>query len=232
MTLRIQDSVFVVVPVYKEDPQVLKETLAHVLSVFMDVVVVDDGSQSDLKKELIHLPVYFLSHPINLGQGAALQTGTDFALRQGASFVIHFDADGQHLVSDACKMLEVVQEGGLDIVMGSRFLKGKRTEGMPWGRRIILKSGRVFNFILTGLWLTDAHQGLRVLNQKAASIIRLQENRQAHATEILLEIKKHQLRYREFGVTTVYTKYSLAKGQKSLNAFNIFIDLVLNKIFK
>jgi glycosyltransferase involved in cell wall biosynthesis len=221
----------VVVPVYNENPQVLKETLDPLLAVFKNVVVVDDGSLSDLKKELVRLPVYFLSHPINLGQGAALQTGTDFALRQGASFVVHFDADGQHLISDACQMLEAVQEGGLDIAMGSRFL-GQKNEGMPWGRRVILQAGRAFNFLLTGLWLTDAHQGLRVLNRKAASTIRLQENRQAHATEILMEIKKHQLRYREFGVTTVYTQYSLAKGQKSWNAFTIFIDLVLNKIFK
>jgi hypothetical protein len=92
--------------------------------------------------------------------------------------------------------------------------------------------GRLVNFMFTGMWLSDAHQGLRALNQKAAKGIRLRENRQAHATEILLQIRTHRLRFVEMPVKTIYTEYSLAKGQRSAGAFNIFVDLILNKFFR
>lgn len=221
-----------VVPVYNEDAAVVRETISGILPFYKQVVLVDDGSTSDIKKTIRDLPVYFLRHPINLGQGASLQTGTDFALLNGAEYIVHFDADGQHNPADIVPMLRVMQKDVADIMLGSRFKSKERADNVPLFRRIVLQFGRIINFIITGMWLTDAHQGLRVLNKKAASLIRLRENRQAHATEILLEIKKNRLRWQEIGVSTLYTKYSLAKGQKSLNAFTIFIDLVLNKFFR
>lgn len=227
-----KNKIFVVVPVYDEDVAVIRETISGILPFYKQVVLVDDGSTSDIKEKISDLSVYFLRHSANLGQGASLQTGTDFALLNGAEYIVHFDADGQHDPADIARMLRAVQEDIADIMLGSRFMSKAGADNVPLVRRIILQFGRIINFLITGMWLTDAHQGLRVLNKKAASLVRLRENRQAHATEILLEIKKHRLRCQEMGVSTLYTKYSLAKGQKSLNAFNIFIDLVLNKFFR
>jgi glycosyltransferase involved in cell wall biosynthesis len=227
-----QEEVFIVVPVYNEDIVVLRDTLSALLKQFSNVVVIDDGSGGEIGTRIKDLPVHFLRHTVNLGQGAALQTGTEHALLKGALKIVHFDADGQHVPANISRMLQALQEGKADVVLGSRFINQKGKENMPLGRKVVLQFGRIVNLFITGLWLTDAHQGLRVMNRKAASLIILRENRQAHATEILLEIRKHRLRYLEMGVETIYTKYSLAKGQKSLHAFNIFIDLVLNKIFR
>lgn len=226
------DRVYVVVPVFNENADVLCETLVQLLAFFPQVVVVDDGSAVPLQVTLQDLPVYLLRHPANLGQGASLQTGTDFALARGAEAIIHFDADGQHTPADAARMLQFLREDRADVVLGSRFLNKEGAGPMPKGRRAVLQVGRVVNFVFTGLWLTDAHQGLRALNRKAAWSIRLQENRQAHATEVLLQIRTHRLRYVEMPVKTIYTEYSLAKGQRSAGAFSIFVDLILNKLFR
>lgn len=225
-------AIFTIVPVFNEDPEVLVQTVRGLLPVAGQVVVVDDGSTQDLREALRTYPVFYLRHSINLGQGAALQTGTTFALQQGADFVVHFDADGQHQPADVAILLEEVAQGGTDVALGSRFLRKADARKIPLLRQVLLQAARFVNFLFTGLWLTDAHQGLRVLNRKAASLITLSENRQAHATELLAQVRRRKLRYREFPVTVEYTAYSRSKGQSSGQSLGILVDLVLNKIFR
>jgi len=94
-----------------------------------------------------------------------------------------------------------------------------------------LKSACLLNYFFTGILLTDAHNGLRAFNRHAANSIRLKENRMAHATEFLLEIKRSWLAFAEYPVHIRYTPYSRKKGQSLLNSIRIFFELVLNKIF-
>jgi polyprenyl-phospho-N-acetylgalactosaminyl synthase len=226
------DKVFVVIPVYNEHLQVLEETVINLLREYAHLIIVDDGSSLACKEVLWHLQVTYLRHPVNLGQGAALQTGTDYALRQGAEIIVHFDADGQHNPLDIAPMLEVIRQGQAEVVLGSRFLREGDGQHIPFIRKMTLQGGRIINFLFTGIWLSDAHQGLRVMSRKAAMLIRFTENRQAHATEILSQIRKNKLSYQEMPVNVRYTTYSRSKGQGSLNAFNVMVDLVLNKIFR
>ena len=219
---------FIVIACFNESLRI-KETVTSVLTLGYEVVVVDDGSSEDIKKELRDLPVHFLRHPINLGQGASLQTGMDYAAQQGAKIVAHFDADGQHRREDLEKLIDFIRVGKADIVLGSRFLDKEDIAYIPVARRRILKLARFVNGCLSGLWMTDAHNGLRAMNRKAFLSIRLKENRMAHATEILQQIKEQKLTWKELPVRIIYTDYSQEKGQSSWNALNIFFDLIIRK---
>ena len=167
---------------------------------------------------------------MNMGQGAALQTGISLALKKDAEYLVTFDADGQHDVSDIDGMLHKLKEEHFDIVLGSRFLPGAGGN-ISAGRKLFLKAACYLNYLFTGILLSDAHNGLRIMNRHAAESIHLKENRMAHATEILKEIKKHGLKFGEFPVQIHYSGYSKKKGQSLLNSVRIFFDLVLNKIF-
>lgn len=194
------------------------------------VVVVDDGSADDTAAVARAMGALVVQHPINLGQGAALQTGIDFAMRRGAQYMVTFDADGQHVASEIGDLVAALQQSGADIACGSRFLG--RTENLPKARRVLLKMATVFTAITSGLRMTDAHNGFRVLTRKAASEIRIRQNRMAHASEIINEIARHDLRFVEVPVTIRYSEYSIRKGQKLSNSFNILLDLLIKRLYR
>jgi glycosyltransferase involved in cell wall biosynthesis len=222
--------VFIIIPSYNE-AEVLATTIQGLLPLGYSIVVVDDASVDNTRDIAKEYPVYVLRHKINMGQGAALQTGITFALRHGADYFVTFDADGQHTPSDILPMLQILEEGTADIVFGSRFLSAG-TMKVSFVRRMILHFARYLNFLLTGILLTDAHNGLRVFNRKSASVISIRENRMAHATELLLLVKQHGLRYKELPVQINYTPYSVKKGQKNFHSFKVLQDILLHKFFK
>lgn len=221
--------IFVVVPAYNEAASI--RTVVDQLTTFgYSVVVVDDGSASRLFPLLEDAPVHYLYHRVNLGQGAALQTGLEYALARGAKYIVTFDADGQHEGADIQRFIQVLEEDQADIVLGSRFLE-TAVHNMPARRKTLLQLARYINYIFTGLLLSDAHNGMRALNRRAAEAIRIHENRMAHATEILSQVKDKKLRYAELPVHVYYTSYSRAKGQSLFGGFRILFDLLLAKLF-
>jgi polyprenyl-phospho-N-acetylgalactosaminyl synthase len=222
---------FVVVPAYNE-ASVIGPTVRPLIDAGFSVVVVDDGSSDGTWEEIQQLPVYGLRHPINLGQGAALQTGMAFALKQGADFVIHFDADGQHRPVDIQVVLQPLLDGEVDVALGSRFLSASSAAVVPFRRRLFLRGATYVNFLLTGVLLSDAHNGLRALTRDAAQRIQFRENGYAHASEILHQIRSHRLAYTERPTTVLYSEYSVAKGQSLWNGFNIVFELIMTKLFQ
>ena len=225
--------VFLVIPSYNEG-RVLASTIRGLLPHGYSIVVVDDGSSDGtpaiLAPILKDLPVHYLRHPVNLGQGAALQTGMDYALAQGAEYIVHFDADGQHPAEGIPSLLDPICRGECDVAVGSRFLDPESVKLIPRRRRILLRGAVVISGILTNLWLSDAHNGFRALSHAAAKKIRLHENGFAHATEFLDEVRRAKLRLREVPVAIRYTNYSQAKGQPASNSVNILIDVLLRKV--
>lgn len=223
-------NIYIIVPVFNE-AEVIATTVSDLLMKGFTIVVVDDASSDNTAEIIKSLPVYYLKHNINLGQGAALQTGITFAQDKGADIFVTFDADGQHRSADIKPMIDKLVTEELDIIFGSRFL-GKNISGGLVSRKLVLHFARYFNFLLTGILLTDAHNGLRVFNRKTATAIRILENRMAHATEFLIIVKKHKLKYGEEAVYINYTPYSRKKGQKNLHGFKIIQDILLYKFFK
>lgn len=221
-------NIFIVIPVYNE-ARVIAQTLRQVLQTGYTVVVVDDGSTDDTGSVVRQFPVHYIFHPVNIGQGAALQTGMDFARLHNATAVVHFDADGQHRVQDLQQLLAPVLQGDCDIVLGSRFFHKSDTR-IPFSKKIFLQLARYVNWLFTDILLTDAHNGLRAMNRKALDAIYFSENRMAHASEMLSIIKKKKLVYQEVPVTIEYTEYSMHKGQSLWNSINIIFDLLFKKI--
>lgn len=194
------------------------------------VAVVDDGSGDDTASVAADAGAVVIQHPINLGQGAALQTGIEFALRRGAQFVVTFDADGQHRASDIPLLISALVDTGADIACGSRFLG--RAVNLPKSRRALLKMAVAFTYLTTGMRMTDAHNGLRAMTRGCAMRIRIRQNRMAHASEIVTEIARLKLKFVEVPVTICYSPYSLHKGQKVGNSLNIIVDLVVRKLHR
>jgi glycosyltransferase involved in cell wall biosynthesis len=223
----VNDSIWVVIPAFGE-ATVIRGVVAHVRTRCSHVVVIDDCSGDATAAEALAAGAHVLRHPVNLGQGAALQTGIDYALAAGADYVLTFDADGQHDVADLPVLLDAQRRTGADVVLGSRFLG--RADAIPPHRRALLHAARFFTWATAGLRLTDAHNGYRLLTREAAQRIRLRQNRMAHASEIVEQIRAAGLRWTEAPVTIRYTDYSLAKGQRSSAAVRIVVDLLVARL--
>jgi len=222
-------SVWLVIPAYNE-AKVISDTLRSARAVSRKIVVVDDCSTDATGQLALEAGAHVCRHPINLGQGAALQTGIDHALAQGAEVIVTFDADGQHQPADARRMVETLDQLGCDVVLASRF-RGA-AEGISGVRRTILRLATWYTRLTTGLAVTDTHNGLRAFSRNAARALRIRQNRMAHASEILEAIGRLKLQYVEVPCTITYTEYSRAKGQRLSGAFAILTDLYLRRLYK
>jgi glycosyltransferase involved in cell wall biosynthesis len=203
---------------------VVGKVIEGLLGTFPNVVCIDDGSRDGSVVVARNAGAVVVEHPVNLGQGAALQTGIEYALQDPQTdSIVTFDADGQHRVEDAAAMVARLRTESLDVVLGSRFLDS-RTK-LTAMKRIVLKVAALQMKLSTGLDLTDAHNGLRVLGRDVAGRINLTQNRMAHASELVHQLAAFKVRYVEHPVHIIYTDYSKAKGQSLLNSVNIVADL-------
>jgi glycosyltransferase involved in cell wall biosynthesis len=219
--------IWVIVPAFNE-AQRLDRTLCELLRECPNVVVVDDGSTDATHSVCSSHPVWYLRHRFNCGQGAALQTGIEFALQRGAQILVTFDADGQHCASDIPKLVAPLRSGAAEVSLGSRFLG--EAKGLPRTRRWVLKFATVFTRLVSRVKVTDAHNGLRALTRSAADRIRLRQHGMAHASEIIDQIRQHDLRYCETPVKVLYNAETLEKGQSCWNSFRIVSDLLMGRL--
>jgi glycosyltransferase involved in cell wall biosynthesis len=222
-------NVWVVIAAYNE-ARVIARVVADVQCCGYHLVVVDDGSSDTTVETAERAGAIVVRHPVNLGQGAALQTGIQYALRHGADRVVTFDADGQHRTQDIAVLLAALDEADVDFALGSRFI-GTSID-MPPSRRLLLKAATTFTRLTTGLDLTDTHNGLRAMTRRGASRIALRQNRMAHASELLEQIAQSGLGYVEVPVTIEYSAYSLAKGQKLSDSISILVDLSAQRLHR
>ena len=220
-------NVWVVIPTYNECES-LGAVLASLRHLPVTVTVVDDGSTDGSHELAISNADWTLQHFINLGQGAALQTGIQFALEQGAETIVTFDADGQHDPQDILTLVRALRDNNADFALGSRF-KGQASN-MPLSRKLTLKFGVLFTRVISGIDVTDTHNGLRAFTRRGASAINLKLNRMEHSSEILDQIKESGLKYVEAPVSIGYSAYSLAKGQRSTAAFRIVGKLLAERM--
>ncbi|WP_218714198.1 glycosyltransferase family 2 protein [Arthrobacter sp. BF1] len=207
------------------EASVVGTVITGLREVFPYVVCVDDGSTDGSQEVARAAGAVVVQHPVNLGQGASLQTGIEYALRDPElDCIVTFDADGQHRVIDAQLMAERIKSGEAEIVLGSRFLD-KRTK-MSAAKRLVLRTAAIQSRMATGMALTDAHNGLRAFSPKVARGIHLTQNRMAHASELVHQIAEMKPKWVEQPVEIIYTDYSKAKGQSLLNSVNIIADLL------
>jgi polyprenyl-phospho-N-acetylgalactosaminyl synthase len=215
--------VWIVVPAFNE-AAVIGEVIADLRSVFDHVVCVDDGSTDGTGDIAMRAGAHLVRHPINIGQGAAIQTGVEYARKQpGARVFATFDADGQHRVKDLAAMVERLTSGDVDIVIGTRF-GGSEAGRPPFLKRIVLRTAARLSRRGRRLGLTDTNNGLRVFNKKVADGLDITMSGMSHANEFVMLIAENNWRVVEEPVEVLYTDYSKSKGQPLLNGVNIIFD--------
>lgn len=213
----------IVVPCYNEALSI-SDTVLQISSHGYDYCVVDDGSTDETVSILTELDANFIRHEVNRGQGVALRTGFEIAKSKDYEVIIHFDGDGQHNVNDIKKIVDHLKGTNADIVLGSRFL-GAKGNSIPRVKRVLLQLARYFEFLRTGILLSDAHCGLRALRISTCRNMNLKANRMAHASEILSEVKRLKLRYSEVAVNI---NYDIPKKQESSlkRIFSVMRELI------
>src|SRR5262245_49114968 len=214
----------VVIAAYNEGAAI-HEVVAGLVRLGWRVVVVDDGSHDDTFRQAQNAGADVLRHILNLGQGAALQTGIDYAVSVGAEAIVTFDADGQHSALDVAKIVNALSQA--DVALGSRFLG--QVEGATWRRRALLRLSVVVSNFLSGSRFTDAHCGLRAFRATAVPTLRITQDRMSHASELLRKIVTSGLTVVEVPISIRYTDYSMAKGQSGMQAMRILFDYLVRR---
>lgn len=219
--------VWIVIPAFDE-ASIIGDVIADVRAVFAHVVCVDDGSRDDTADRALNAGAHVVPHPVNLGQGAAIQTGVEYARsRPGARVFATFDADGQHQVKDVVRMIDRLDTDDVDLVVGTRF--ADTLTHTPPLKKVILRAAAFLSPQSRALGLTDAHNGLRVFNKKVADALDLTMNGMSHAGEFITLAYENRWRVAEEPVEILYTDYSKSKGQPLLNGVNIVFDGLLRR---
>ncbi len=222
--------VSVVIAAWNEEKAIGKVLRELKKAGYKDIIVVDDGSSDTTLEAAEKEGATVLRHLINRGQGAALKTGIDHAVSEGADIIVTYDADGQFVASEIKDLIRPIKEGKADIVLGSRFLGS--TKNMPLSKRLILKLGVIFVWMLYRINVTDSQNGLRAMTREAAKKILITSDRMEHAGEILHEIKRTKLKYMEIPVTVIYTDYAIAKGQSWSRSISLGLRMLLRKMIR
>ena len=216
--------VYVIVPAFNEQ-NVIKDIINNLLKDFSNVIVINDGSNDKTLETINDLDIKILNHEINLGVGAAVQTGFDYVSNiPDAKAVITFDADGQHLVDDAVAMAKEIMICDEGIIFGTRF--PKHSKNIPMVKRIVLKLIAKITDLVTGVSLSDAHNGLKAYKVSIIKELELQFSSYSYESELITQVAKKKIDYKEMPTDIKYTSYSIKKGQKLLNGLLIIEDLL------
>ena len=219
-------NIFIIVPAYNEENKIA-EVLSNLTNNYENIVVVDDASQDKTVDIVRKFPVILLEHKINRGQGAALETGNQYAFNNGADIIVHFDADGQFLVNEIEDLIKPIIHEGYEIILGSRFLEKKSK--MPWFKKHVIHFiARIINRIFFGIKMTDPQSGFRAMSVGAARKIKIEQDEMAHCSEILHKAFKYKLRIKEIPMTVIYHRF----GNNFSGGLKILKDLIFKKLIK
>lgn len=222
------EELVVIIPAYNPDEKLIQTLRALDRAGFSKIILVNDGSGeecvnifNEAVKILESLPGgVLLKHSVNLGQGRSYKTAFNYYLDyfQDTIGVIQCDADGQHHIEDVCMCAKLLLEHPTEFIIGVRDFKHK---GIPFRSRFgNICTSIVFKYFC-GINLTDTQTGLKGIPKDI--IYYLMEavgERYEYATSVLLEVKKHNVPIRQFGIKTIYIN-----GNESSH-FNPILDSV------
>lgn len=218
------DNVYLIIPLFNES-KVLDKVIDEVQGAFKNIIVVDDGSTDNSHDLLLKKDIILIKHPINLGVGAAITTGFEHVKKiENAFAVITFDADGQHSIDDAKEFAKTILDCEEEIIFGSRFLGNEKN--IPFIKRCVLKTATFITNIITGTKLSDTHNGLKAIKKSCIQKLDLDINGYAYESQFIYQVSKRRISYRELSTNTIYTAYSMSKGQSLRNGFIIIEDLI------
>lgn len=195
------------------------------------ILVVNDGSEDATAQIAKTHGVSLITLPLRRGQGAAIQAGLEYIVEYyNADIVVTFDGDGQHSARDITRLIHPIVRHEADIVLGSRFLRKESAREVPLTRTCLLKVAVWFTRLMTGLSVTDTHNGLRAFSRVVYPTIVFGHRDMVHASELLDILKNMHWRWCEVPVTIRYTDRTLHKGQKNTDAFHIVFRYIIMKL--
>ena len=225
-----QDKALILIPAYNEAGRIAS-VIKECKKLFKNIIVIEDGSiDSTLKEAIKSKPSLILKHCINCGQGTAISTGIRYFLEKtDLEYLVTFDADGQHLTENAISMFQYAIENNFDAVFGSRFLTKYNLEEIPRIKLITLSFAKLFQRLFYGITLSDAHNGLRILNRKACiNLSRLDSSSMANGTEITVKLIEAGINIKEYPCKVLYNR-NTKLSQSPLASLNIISDLIQKK---
>ena len=220
---------YIVIPAYNEAsrlPGVLKR-VSHLG--YEHIVVVDDGSSDDTSAVAADHHVNVVRHPINLGVGAATQTGINYALAKGAKYIVTLDGDHQHLPEDIEHLLDAIKRSDSDVVIGSRFLK--LDNKIPVSRVFYNKIANVITFVITGVRVTDSQSGMKAISRNYAQANELNCNGFEFCVEMLRNAGRSNYKVTEIPISVKYTHDTMQKGQSLFNGIKMLGRLIRLNFF-
>jgi len=227
--------IFIIITAYNEETTIGKVLDDLNINNYKNIIVVSDCS-TDKTEEIAHSKgTTVIMNEVNKGQGASLRIGNEYALKQGADIIVHFDADGQMQVSDIPAMILPIITGEVDMTIGSRFMTAK-SKNMPLSKTIVLWLGKIWLRLLYDVRLSDCQCGFRALSRKATQEIKITQNRAEHASEILIEVFQKKISHKQVPVTIHYTPYSESHTQHGKfplwSGIKIAFNIIIGRMFK
>ncbi len=219
----MKQEIFAVIPAYNEETNI-RNVISETKDYISNIIVVDDGSKDKTAKEAKKEGVIVLRQIINLGKGATLKTGCDYAIKQGADKIIVLDADAQHEPSQIPTFLKELENN--DVVLGYRKLSKEMPSILKFGNWFINKTTK----LLYGISLQDTQCGYRAFTANAYQKIRWKASNYSMESEMIANIGKRDLKYKEIPIKTIYAdKY---KGTTIIDGIKIVCNLFLWRLSK
>jgi glycosyltransferase involved in cell wall biosynthesis len=221
--------IYIIIPAFNEE-KVISNVITEIKKAgYQNIIVVDDGSEDSTFNSAKNSGIIVLRHKINRGKGAATKTGMEAAKLLKADIIVTMDGDGQHNPEDLKNLINPIINENFDVVLGTRL---KNPAGMPFYKIIANWIGNFFTWYLYGLWVTDSQSGFRAYSRYAAEKINTRAARYEYDSEVIREIYKYKLKFKEIPIAVRYTEYSMGKMQKQgfLNGIKTLIKMVWNLI--
>ncbi len=220
----MHEHLYIIIPAKDEEKRIGKVIYKTQALGYYNIIVVNDGSKDNTAAIAEAYGVTVLTHPINLGPGAATQTGIEYALEAGAKYIVTMDADEQHSPSDINVLCSTIENEQVDVVLGSRFLNKNNT--IPFIRIIYNKIGNLISFMLTGIYVSDSQSGMKAFNADFASKTKLKFNGFEFCIEIIRNIKTNNATFTEIPIQVMYSEETLSKGQSFFSGFQMVARLI------
>lgn len=208
---RKNPSIWIVIPAYNEE-SVIGDVIGGLRKAgYENILVVDDGSTDKTYERAKKAGAIALRHRLNRGKGAATKTGIEAAKLKDADIIVTMDGDDQHDPDDIDRLIDPIKKNHCDVVLGTRL---KNPKGMPSYKIVHNWIGNAIVWYLYGLWVSDSQSGFRAYSHHAAEVIDTKTDRYEYDSEVIREIYKYRLKYREVPIEVRYTEYSMGKATK------------------
>lgn len=206
-----KSDILIILPAYNEAEVIGKVILDIQNEGYLNICLIDDGSTDHTNEIAQECNIKILTHPLNRGAGAAIQTGIEYAKNTEFQYAILIDSDGQHLPGDIVKLYKKMQESNADIIIGNRF--SATDNSVPRKRLVYNQIANIFTNIFCKNKYEDTQSGFRLLSRRAIERLELKNRGFGFCSEMIIESEKLDLQIAETPIRVLYTKYSMNKGQ-------------------